>query len=129
MTRLKQTILGATLIAATGFGLAAQAGSKSDDAAELQQFLASNQSLTQAITAAETAAGGKAMDAGWEGDTATAGTFEVVIAKADGTLSRALVAADGTVQVTAMVDDNNPDGDKSEEKGAETDDDQDGDKG
>jgi hypothetical protein len=129
MTRLKQTILGATLIAATGFGLAAQAGSKSDDAAEMQQFLASNQSLTQAIAAAEKAVGGKAMDAGWEGETATAGAFEVVIAKADGTLSKAVVAADGTVQVTAMVDDNDHDGNNADEKDGETDDDQDGDKG
>jgi hypothetical protein len=129
MTRLKQTILGATLIAATGFGLAAQAGSKSDDAAEVQHFMASSQNLTQAIAAAEKAIGGKAMEAGWEGKTATAGAFEVTIAKADGTLSKALIAADGTVQVTAMVDDNDQDGDKSDEKGAETDADQDGDKG
>jgi hypothetical protein len=109
--------------------LAAQAGSKSDDAAEMQQFLASNQSLTQAIAAAEKAVGGKAMDAGWEGETATAGAFEVVIAKADGTLSKAVVAADGTVQVTAMVDDNDHDGNNADEKDGETDDDQDGDKG
>jgi hypothetical protein len=129
MTRLKQTILGATLIAATGFGLAAQAGSNSDDAAEVQHFLASSQNLTQAIAAAEKAVGGKAMEAGWEGETATAGAFEVVVVKADGTLSKAVVAADGAVQVTAMADDNDQDGDKSGEKDGETDGDQDGDKG
>jgi hypothetical protein len=88
MTRLKKAILGATLLAATGIGMAAQAGSNGDDAAEMQQFLASPQSLTQAIAAAETAVGGKAMEADWEGDTATNGAFEVVVAKADGTLSQ-----------------------------------------
>ncbi|MDN5787084.1 hypothetical protein [Pseudorhodobacter sp.] len=129
MTRLKQAILGTTLIVASGFGLAAQAGSQADDAAEMQQFLASSQSLTQAITAAETAVGGKAMDAGWEGDKTTAGGYEVVVAKPDGTLARAIVAADGTVQVTAMAEGDDHHGGNSDEKDGENDSDQDGNKG
>jgi|GEM_PF-1107623 len=125
MTRLKQAILGTTLIVASGFGLAAQAGSKADYGTEMQQFLASSQTLSQAITAAETAVGGKAMDAGWEGNKSTAGTFEVVVAKPDGTLARAVIATDGTVQVTAMTENDNHNGDNSDEN----DGDQDSDKG
>lgn len=67
------------------------------------------------------------MQAGWEGDTTTGGSFEVTVAKPDGTLARAVVAADGTVQVTAMADDYAAD--KSDNADNETDDDQDDDKG
>ena len=105
MKSIKMATLGAALLVGTGAVSAAFADTEKNDTAELQQFLGSSQSLTQAISAAETAVGGKAMDAGWDTEGATGGAYHVEVVKADGTLVDVIVSADGSTQVKAEQND------------------------
>ena len=67
--------------------------------AEAQAFLAAPGSLSAAVSAAETQAGGKAMSADFENDGAEAGMYKVEIVMPDGTVSEHLVnPADNSVK-------------------------------
>ena len=90
MKTIKMAALGAALVLGAGTAFA------DTDQAEIQQFLAYPQSITQAITAAEAAAGGKAMEADWEDMPAA---YHIEVVKPDGTLVDVIVAADGTTQM------------------------------
>lgn len=90
MKAINLAALGAALVLGAGAAFA------ETDLAEAKQFLAYPQSITQAIAAAETAAGGKAMEADWEDMPAA---YHVEVVKPDGTLVDVIVAADGTTQI------------------------------
>jgi len=96
MKSTKMTVFAAALLLGTGLTSLAFADTEQTDTADVQTFLANPQSMTQAIAAAETATGGKAMDAGWE---AKGGAYHVEVAKADGTLVDVIVTADGATQI------------------------------
>lgn len=105
MNRKTILTLGTTALLSLGLlgGVATMAAADShksgDDMAELQALLAAPGSIAQAITAAETQSGGKAMSAEFEDHGADVGWYEVEIVMADGTVAKLLVnPADGTVK-------------------------------
>ncbi|WP_171054648.1 PepSY domain-containing protein [Roseovarius arcticus] len=103
----KIVLLSAALV--TGGVALANAEQKSgegkENQMEVQTFLASPQSLGQAITAAEGETGGKAMDASFDLAKDNSGVYEVELVKPDGTQVEVIVDAKGAVTVQAMVDD------------------------
>lgn len=88
-----------------------------NDMAEAQAFLAAPGSLNDAVIAAETKTGGKAMSASFESDDANAGMYEVEIVMPDGTMMAAVVnPADGSATaMSAMDDDENGEGDDDDD--------------
>ncbi|MGB5558745.1 MAG: hypothetical protein WBN04_12135 [Paracoccaceae bacterium] len=88
-----------------------------NDMAEAQAFLAAPGSLNDAVIAAETKTGGKAMSASFESDEANAGMYEVEIVMPDGTMMAAVVnPADGSATaMSAMDDDENGEGDDDDD--------------
>jgi uncharacterized membrane protein YkoI len=115
MNTLKIVTLGTATALALSFAGIARADSEMSSAAELQLFQAHPQTLSQAVAAAEQATGGKAIQADWEALDATTGVFEVEIVKPDGSMVRAKVAADGTVETIAMSADTDNDNDNESE--------------
>ena len=90
-----------------------------NDMAEAQAFLAAPGSLNDAVIAAETKTGGKAMSASFESDEANAGMYEVEIVMPDGTMMAAVVnPADGSATakaMSAMDHDENGEGDDDDD--------------
>ena len=105
MKSMNLAAIGTAIILGTGVAGMATAETENSDAAEMQQFLGFPQSLSQAIAAAETAAGGKAMDAGWELSDASTGGFHVEVVKPDGTMVDVMVSADGSTAIMAEAKD------------------------
>lgn len=112
MKPMKMAALWAAMILGTGAAGVALAETETKDTAEAQQFMAHPQSLAQAITAAETSVGGKAMDAGWEVDGSTGG-YHVEVLKTDGTVVDVKVAADGTTTLMPEALDGAGEGDQN----------------
>lgn len=112
-------VLSLGLIGGAATMALAESHAKSDDASEAQAFLAAPGSITEAIAAAETKSGGKAMSAEFGNDGEDAGMYDVEVVMADGSMSDWLVnPADGTVKAS-MDDDGeeNDDGEKSDGDG------------
>lgn len=112
MTRKIIAALGAGSMMALGLAgvTAASAASNGNEdaanAAELQAFQSAKVSLTDAIAAAESKTGGKALDAGFESGEKQGATYEVELVKADGSEIYAMVdPATGAVKVQAKADD------------------------
>ncbi|WP_299820927.1 lysylphosphatidylglycerol synthase domain-containing protein [uncultured Jannaschia sp.] len=113
--RMTNTKLGLAALAALGLlggAAAAQSGggTGSDDQAEAQALMATNMTLSEAISAAEDSGGGHAMSAEFDhGDDGERAGFEVELAAADGSISKFFVGAtDGAV---TSYDDASDDGD------------------
>ncbi|MGR3757433.1 MAG: PepSY domain-containing protein [Tranquillimonas sp.] len=112
MTRKIIAALGAGSMMALGLAgvTAASAASNGNEdaanAAELQAFQSAKVSLTDAIAAAESKTGGKALDAGFESGEKQGATYEVELVKTDGSEIYAMVdPATGAVKVQAKADD------------------------
>lgn len=109
----RKTIIGAataglvSLSALTGSAAFAATNGNSSDAAELQQFLASNPAYAKVITGVEAKTGGKVTGLAHEGDNTTnAKTLEVEVTMADGTRQDyAVNPADGSMNAVASNND------------------------
>ncbi len=131
MTRHNFQITATALAIALGLGAvgatSAMADTNGGDKAEVQAFMAAPMSIADAITAAESGTGGKAMSAEFDNEDIATGMYHVEVAMADGTTKEIGVnPADGSV--TALVDDDSgAKGDGDGDGDGETDDDADSD--
>lgn len=129
MKRMTLPLAGTAALIALGFGLGgatsamAEQHTGNSDMAEVQAFLASPMTIADAISAAETSTGGKAMSVEFDTEDMATGQFDVEIAMADGmTKTVAVNPADGTV--TAMADEaGNDEADDTGDGDGKTDDD------
>ncbi|MGR3572632.1 PepSY domain-containing protein [Brevirhabdus sp.] len=109
MKRKMISTIGAATAVSLGLigGSMAMASSEgAGNAAELQAFQSAKISLGDAIKAAETKTGAKAMDASFEGADGNGqmATYEVELLKSDGTPVFAMInPADGSVKVSAKA--------------------------
>lgn len=112
MKRITLPLAGTAALIALGFGLSgatsvlAEQHTGNSDMAEVEAFLASPMSIADAISAAETNTGGKAMSAEFDTEDMASGQFDVEVAMADGTTKEVVInPADGAV--TPDMDDHN----------------------
>jgi len=126
-TQTKTKATAAAILVALGLGAAgstavlAKDSSDQQDKAEVQAFLKESASITDAIKAAESDTGGKAMSAEFDNEDSQTGSYEVEVAMTDGTTKTVAVGFDnGTAKVVAV---------QSHDQGNEADDDDEGEKG
>lgn len=112
LTLGSSTLLSLGLLGGAATMASAEQRTDSSDMAEVQAFMAAPGSITEAIAAAETQSGGKAVSAEFESDQANAGMYEVEIVMTDGTTSTLVMnPADGSVtQMNPANADNDDDG-------------------
>ena len=126
-TQTKTKATAAAILVALGLGAAgstavlAKDSFDQQDKAEVQAFLKESASITDAIKAAESDTGGKAMSAEFDNEDSQTGSYEVEVAMTDGTTKTVAVGFDnGTAKVVAV---------QSDDQGNEADDDDEGEKG
>ncbi len=110
--RFKQTLLGGALLAVLGISGAAvaESGTRNDDTAETRAFQASPVSLAQAIQAAQTETGAKAISAEFENEDG-AWVYTVELSAADGSETEVDVSA----QTGAILKNETEDNERGEE--------------
>tara|TARA_R110000796_G_scaffold14517_8_gene47471 strand:+ start:2620 stop:3027 length:408 start_codon:yes stop_codon:yes gene_type:complete len=112
ITQTKTKATAVAMLVALGLGavgstaVLAKESADSQDKAEVQAFLNDSASIMDAIKAAESDTGGKAMSAEFDNEDSQTGSYEVEVAMTDGTTKTVAVGFDnGTASVVAMQSD------------------------